>query len=91
MLKIKKSHRGADEWIVYCPDNFKLHTHCRSLRVALVIRNNVNKYIMPKSTNIQLLRSHIRVTKNKRYISMIEERIEEILQQRKKEREDIGD
>lgn len=78
MLKIKKSHRNKDEWIVYNPDNFELHTHCRSRRVALVIRNNVNAHRMPKSRDIRLVESHLRVTKNKQYRRMLEERIAEL-------------
>ena len=81
MLKIKKSHLNRDEWIVYNPDNFALHTHCRSRCVALVIRNNVNNHRMPKSKDIRLLESHLRVTKNKQYRKMIEQRIEEVRQE----------
>ena len=77
ILKIKKSHI-KEEWIVYNPDNFALHTHCRSRRVALVIRNNVNNHRIPKTTDIRLLQSHIRVTKNKQYIQQLRERISEI-------------
>ena len=79
MLKIKKSHRNKDEWIVYNPDNFQLHTHCRSMRVAVVIRDNVARHRLPKSTDIRLLTSHIRVTRNKQYIRLLEERINEIM------------
>ncbi len=79
MLKIKKSHRNKDEWIVYNPDNFELHTHCRSMRIAVVIRNNVLKHQMPRSTDIRLLTSHLRLTKNKQYRRMIENRIHEIM------------
>ena len=77
ILKIKKSHRDGS-WIVYNPDNFQLHTHCRSLRVALVVRNNVNRRRMPESRDIELIVSHLRVTKNKRYALLLQQRIEEL-------------
>ena len=89
MLKIKKSHLRREEWIVYNPDNFALHTHCRSRRAALVIKDNVNHRRMPKSKDIRLIQSNIRVTRDKRYIAQLEQRIEE-LKREKKEREQIG-
>lgn len=67
MLKLKKSHRNTDEWIVYNPHNFNLHTHCFSKRVALVIKDNVEKQRIPKSNNIQMIISHIRCTNNRKY------------------------
>ena len=67
MLKLKKSHKNKDEWIVYNPHNFKLHTHCYSKRVALVIKSNVEKQRIPKSNNIQMIISHIRCTNNRKY------------------------
>lgn len=76
MLKIKKSRRyteGHEEWILYNPDNFRLHTHCKSLRVALTIKRNVEKQVLPKSTNIHTLESHLRVTRNKKYRAVLEE------------------
>jgi len=78
LLKIKKSHKKTEEWILYNPDNFALHTHCKSLRVAVVIRDNVTKKRMPKSNNIKMLQSHIRVTKDKKYIQQLKERIKEL-------------
>ncbi len=81
ILKIKKSHRDGS-WIVYNPDNFQLHTHCRSLRAALVVRNNVNHRRMPESRDIELVVSHLRVTKNKRYAALLQKRIEELRQEK---------
>lgn len=89
MLKIKKSHLRQDEWIVFNPDNFALHTHCRSRRVAIIVRDNVKHRRIPKSKDIRLIESHIRVTRDKRYIQQLEQRIEDIKQE-KKEREEIG-
>lgn len=89
MLKIKKLHLRQDEWIVFNPDNFALHTHCRSRRVAIIVRDNVKHRRIPKSRDIRLIESHIRVTRDKRYIQQLEQRIEDIKQE-KKECEEIG-
>lgn len=78
ILKIKKSFRD-NSWIVYNPHNFQLHTHCRSRRVAIVIRDNVNGHRMPKTRDLRMLYSHIRVTRNRQYIRLLEERIHEIM------------
>lgn len=78
LLKLKRSHMNPGEWILYNPDNFALHTHCRSKRVALVIKNNVKRRRLPKSRNLRTLESHIRVTTNRKYIRQIEQIIEEI-------------
>lgn len=71
---IKKSHRD-DTYIVYNPHNFNLHTHTRHKRIALIIKNNVEHHRVPKSNDLRLLISHIRVTSNKQYIREIEEKI----------------
>ena len=78
MLKIKKAHKQREEWILYNPDNLKLHTHCGSLRVALTIKRNVLKRRIPESNNLRMLQSHLRVTKDKNYISALQRRIDEI-------------
>lgn len=78
VLKLKRSHRGAEEWILYNPDNFNLHTHCRNKRVALAIKSNVDRHRLPKSRNLRTLESHIRVTSNQKYIRQIEKLIQEI-------------
>ncbi len=75
MLKIKKSHLANGGWIVYNPDNFALHTHCRHKRVAVIIKNNVENHRLPKSNNLRLLYSHIRVTRNRSYIEQIQTKI----------------
>lgn len=64
-----------DEYIVYNPHNFKLHTHTRHKRIAIVIKSNVEHHRVPKSKDLRMLYSHIRVTTNKSYIRLIEERI----------------
>ena len=78
MLKIKKSRRNQNEWIVYNPHNFELHTHCRSMRAALVIRNNVEHHRIPISTDIRLITSHIRVTHNSHYRRQLQQRLFEL-------------
>ena len=77
MLKIKKAH-GKEQWIVYNPHNFNYHTHCYSLRVAVLLRDNVNHKREPKTRNIRLLESHMRLTADKRYREMIQARIDEV-------------
>lgn len=74
MLKIKKSHYDGT-FIVYNPDNFKLHTHVRHQRIAVQIKYNVEHRLLPKTNNIRLLESHIRVTKNKKYIQIVQNKI----------------
>lgn len=82
LLKIKKSHKKRDEWILYNPDNFKLHTHCRSFRVALSIKKNVEKHKLPRSKNLRTIESHKRVTKNKKYIRQLDDLIDRIKQEK---------
>lgn len=62
-----------EEWIVFNPDNFELHTHCRSKRVAVAIKRTVEKHQLPKSTDRRFVESCIRVTKNKYYIRQLED------------------
>jgi hypothetical protein len=81
MLKIHKSY-SDNGYIVYDPNNFKdCHTHARHLRVAIVIRDNVNRLRLPKSKDKRMIESHIRVSGNKDYIiklKLILKEIEEI-------------
>lgn len=77
MLKIKKS-RFDGSFIVYNPHNFKLHTHVRHQRIAVQIKYNVEHHLLPKTNNIRLLESHIRVTSNKRYIRMVQAKIDSL-------------
>lgn len=74
---IKKSQRD-DSYIVYNPHNFNLHTHTRHKRIAWVIKNNVEHRRIPRSNDLRLLYSHIRVTSNKQYIKEITKKIEEL-------------
>lgn len=74
---IKKSQRD-DSYIVYNPHNFNLHTHTRHKRIAWVIKNNVEHHRIPRSNDLRLLYSHIRVTSNKQYIKEITKKIEEL-------------
>jgi len=67
MLKIKKSHKGKEEYIVFNTHNFIYHTHVYSLRVAKKIKYIVEHHLIPTSTNKQFVISCIRLTNNKRY------------------------
>lgn len=71
MLKIKKS-LTKEEWIVFNPDNFDLHTHCRSQRVAVAIKRTVEHHEIPKSKNLRFIDSCMRVTTNKAYLRQLE-------------------
>lgn len=78
MLKIKKSHRD-NSYIVYNAHNFSLHTHTYHKRIAILIKNNVEHHRVPKSNNLRLLQSHVRVSNNRQYIRLIEEKINKLL------------
>lgn len=78
MLKIKKSHKKKNEWIVYNVDNFSLHTHCSNFRVALAIKKNVELKRLPKSRNLRTLESHKRLTRNAAYLKQLELLINEV-------------
>ncbi len=71
MLKIKKS-MVKEEWIVFNPDNFDLHTHCRSQRVAVAIKRTVERHDIPKSRDLRFIDSCIRVTTNKAYLRRLQ-------------------
>jgi hypothetical protein len=78
MLKIHKSYTD-NGYIVYDQHNFdKYHTHTRHLRIAIIIRNNVNKLRLPKSRDKRLIESHIRVSNNKSYTIKLELILKEI-------------
>lgn len=87
MLKIKKAHKDKDEWILYNPDNFVLHTHCRSFRVALSIKKNVEKKRLPRSRNLRTLESHRRVTGNRKYIRQLDTLIEKVKSEKGEKKE----
>ena len=88
MLKIKKAHKDKYEWILYNPDNFALHTHCRSFRVALSIKKNVEKKRLPRSRNLRTLESHRRVTGNRKYIRQLDTLIEEVKSEKGEKKND---
>lgn len=54
----------------------KSHTHLRSFNIAkTIIENCINKRT-PKTNNLYLLESHIRISTDKKYIKLVEELIE---------------
>jgi hypothetical protein len=67
VLKIKKSHKDKEEYIVFNPHNFDLHTHVYSLRVAKKIKYIVEHQLVPTSANKQFVISCIRLTADKQY------------------------
>ena len=77
MLKIRKSYCSG--YIVYDEKDFQnCHTHTKHLRIASVIRNNVDNKRIPKSRDMQTIISHIRVSKDPEYIKSLQKIIREI-------------
>lgn len=54
----------------------KSHTHLRSFSMAKTVIDNCIRKKMPKTRNLYLLSSHIRISTDDKYINMIEELIE---------------
>lgn len=54
----------------------KSHTHLRSFSMAKTIIDNCIMKKTPKTNNLYLLESHIRISNDAKYINMIEELIE---------------
>lgn len=52
------------------------HTHLRSFDVAKTIASNVMNHKKPKTNNLYLIESHIRVSTDELYINYIEELIQ---------------
>lgn len=77
MLKIKQSHFDGS-FIVYDPKDFTKHTHIHKKGVAFVVKRNVERNLFPKTKSIWLLESHIRVSSNEDYISMVQAKIDSL-------------
>lgn len=76
MVQVK---RGHDDFIVFQEGDFSNHhAHTKDQSVAHMIRRNVNQGIIPKSTDLHLLESHLRVAKDIDYRKMILDRISEV-------------
>ena len=54
-------------------------THVRHKRVALVIRDNINCFHIPRSRDQRMIESHLRVATNKIYIERLQEILDDIL------------
>lgn len=52
------------------------HTHIRSYKIAKTIIDNCINRKRPKTKNIYLLESHIRISTNEKYINLLKELIE---------------
>lgn len=73
LIKIEKSKNG---WIVYESRNFKkFHTHVKHLRVAKKIKRAVTTLTVPNTECIELLISCIRLSTDKKYIHLLEQKI----------------
>jgi hypothetical protein len=81
-LQIEKVKDG---YILFRPNQFQdFHTHLKSYRMAKQIKYNAEHNQMPKTRNIRLLYSHIRVSDNKNYIDKIQQLIDTKKQKGKK-------
>lgn len=49
------------------------HTHLKSHRMALVMRDNIIKGKIPKTRSERLLKSHIRISEDEKYIEVLKE------------------
>lgn len=76
ILKVKSKNKVG--FIVYNKNKTwdTGHTHLNSLEMAKTIIKDVIKNKKPKTTNTYLLRSHIRLSENEKYISYLEQLIE---------------
>lgn len=77
MLLIKKSRRNGS-FILYDNSNFHYHTHVKRKDLALIILHNVMNHRVPKSHDIEFIKSHIRVSKDKRYLETLNNYLIEI-------------
>lgn len=66
-------------YIVFDDKDFKNHhTHIKSHEIATVVRNNVKYSKIPKTKNIRLIESHIRVASDPNYITLLKTLIKDI-------------
>jgi len=77
LLKVKKS-RFDDSYIVYNPKNFEKHTHIQKCEIAYVVKQNVERNLLPKTNSIWLLESHIRVSSDENYIAIVQAKIDSL-------------
>jgi len=77
LLKVKQSHFDGS-FIVYDPMDFSKHTHIQKKGVAFVVKRNVERNLIPKTKSVWLLESHIRVSSNEDYISMVQTKIDSL-------------
>lgn len=74
---VYKIEKSKDGYVLFKAGDFnKHHTHLISLRMAKQIKYNVIHSIMPKTRNIRLLYSHIRIAEDKAYIDKIQKLID---------------
>ena len=74
MLMIKKSRRNGT-FILYDNHNFQYHTHVKRKDLAVIILNNVTYHRVPKSHNIEFIKSHLRVSIDTEYCNLLTEYI----------------
>lgn len=75
---LKVQHKKKIGFIVYNTkkDWESGHTHLNSKTIAEIVIKNVDKRKKPKTNNLYILKSHIRVSNDSKYIKFIESLIE---------------
>ena len=78
LISPKKGSHQKNSCLLYnTKKNFKNgHTHIQSFDMAKTIIDNCIKKKTPKTSNLYLLTSHIRISTDEKYIKRIEELIE---------------
>lgn len=71
LLKLKYCNHD-NTWLLYNTDNPLLHTHCRHKRVALKIKKAVEHKEVPDTNDKRVIESCMRLTRNRRYLEMLE-------------------
>lgn len=70
MIQIQKG--SHNDYVVYDTSNFKMHhAHVKSYTIAKILKRNVENREIPKSKDIRLIESHIRVSTDKEYIRIL--------------------
>ena len=77
MIQIQRG--SHNDYVVYDTSNFKNHhAHVKSYTIAKILKRNVENREIPKSTDIRLIESHIRVSTDKEYIRILTNRVRDL-------------
>lgn len=77
MFKIKRT--SNHKYVVFDTNDFSNHhTHTNTMKIAKIIKDNVEKHRRPLSKDIRMLESHLRLANDPRYREMIIQMIEDV-------------